>query len=443
MLILNLILCITSCTGVVYNITPTYEWTYHKSEYYFNTIKYFVSNTHLHFSQGTHELYSNFVIQDVSNISLIGEMQSSFRMQSRIHCNSSANIILRNVTNLMIKNIIFSNCQTRDYDIPDIKLQKSRSLALISIFDCYNVYVYNITLDYAYSLKPIGTSLLIINVLGKSVLDSIRSNELGLIYTDSGEVLRKQVHKLIICNYNPQYFDHEIQNEFNESHNDETFSISLALSLTLEQNSYSIIIKLVNKTFCGLNYNTIVSVNSSSHQNNVILIENCTFDSNSYSVPQSAIMAIKQSVCKSNLEGNSIIEINNCTFTNNECQGDILAIDWMMENCLMERNNGIKPGYRINNCLFENNSALVLARLKATAKFNNDIVIHVTKSQFMKFKDYRSKPPLPIAAIIALNIELYFSEMVTFCEVFVKYGLLHTDEVIFISNNVTFYNKKL
>ena len=49
---------------------------------------------------------------------------------------------------------------------------------------------------------------------------------------------------------------------------------------------------------------------------------------------------------------------------------------------------------------------------------------------------------MPIAAIIASNIELYFSEMVTFCEVFVKYGLLHTDEVIFISNNVTFYNIK-
>ena len=339
-------------------------------------------------------------------------MQSSLRMQSRIHCNSSANIILRNVTNLLIKNIIFSNCRTRDYDIPDMK-QRSRSLAPISIFGCYNVYVHNVILDYAYSLKPIGTSLLIINVLGKSVLDSIRSNELRLVYTDSGNVLRKQGHEIIICNYNAQYFDHEIQTKFNESHKDETFSITSAVLLTRKQNSYNIIIKLVNTTFCALNYNAIVSVNSSSHQHNIILIKNCNFDSNSYSVPQSAIIAIKQSVCKSNLEGNSIIEINNCAFTNNECQGDILAIEWVMENCSIKRNNGIKPDYHINHYLFENNSALVLARLKTTGKVNN-IVLHITNTQFKKFIDYRSKPPLPIAAIIASNIKLYFSDVVTF-----------------------------
>ena len=85
--------------------------THHKPDYYFNIIKYFVSNTQLHFLKGTHNLYNDFIIQNVENISLTGVTPAGPLMQSTIYyAKSSVNIVLQFKTNLMIQNIRFKNC---------------------------------------------------------------------------------------------------------------------------------------------------------------------------------------------------------------------------------------------------------------------------------------------------------------------------------------------
>lgn len=141
------------------------------------------------------------------------------------------------------------------------------------------------------------------------------------------------------------------------------------------------------------------------------------------------------------MKGNGIVKIDNCSFTNNECQGGMLIIEWIVEECLAGEENATQPAeYSINHCIFENNSALVLIGLKSITPTN--IVLHIQKTLFINFKEYNHDPPWPSTAIIAENIKLYLSGMIIFNKVHVKYGLLHSNEDIFVSNNVTFSNIK-
>lgn len=98
-------------------------------------------------------------------------------------------------------------------------------------------------------------------------------------------------HELTICSYNFEFFDHEFQKEYehemNTNNKHEIFSsetLPPLLSLTFNQTTYKITVTIMNTTFIALIYNIIVSVTSHSHQNDVILIENCVFEFNLYSI---------------------------------------------------------------------------------------------------------------------------------------------------------------
>ena len=444
-MILLLLLLHVSCMATVYNVTPVSRWTDPNPDYYFNTIKDIVSNTHLHFLRGTHELHTHFMIENVDNVSLTGEVSLAYKKPSTIHCfTSSVNIIFSHITNLQIQNIIFSNCQTQHLGFLANKFHMfPNNWVFMIIHDCYDVSIVNMTIKYD-DFGAVSASLILSNVLGKSVISGSSSNQLSLIYTDLKKVSNEQEHELIVRNYDIRFFDYEFYEEvMNILYNHEVFSsrtLPPAISLTLNQSSYRLSLKLVNTTFLALIYNKIISVTSFIHKANVILIENCIFQFNLYSISQVAIIAIEQSVCKSSLEGSGIIEIYNCTFTNNECQGSILVMEWIVDDCLIGEEDSTKPKFIINHCLFENNTAVALVGLKATEHTN--IVLHIHKTIFINFKEYNYEPPWPSAAIIAENIKLFFSGAVHFHEVFIKYGLLHTNEDIFISNNMMFSNIK-
>ena len=448
MLLLSFTLYITACTAAVYNVTPINQRTYHKPDYYFNTIKYIVSNTELHFLKGTHKLYTDFIIQNVENISLIGEKPAGLMMLSTIYCaKSSVNIVLQYITNLTIQNIRLRNYQTTYYGFFDLHPHIPQASTFIVIHDCYHIYIENVTLQYQYIKQPVSTSLMIINVLGNSGLTNIWSNELRLVYTDSNKMLTECDNELTINNYIAEYFDYKLE-KYNFQNPYDTFpwinyandyKTLTAVSLVLKQNSYKITVKLINTTFLALNYNKIVSVTSSSYINNVILIENCSFQSNTqYSYTQKSIIAINQSVCKSNLPGNNVISIKHCSFTNNQRQGVILGIEWVLEDCLTNEQNGSKSEYSLKHCIFENNNALALIGLISTAQTR--IIFHIIKTQFTNFKGDKYDPPQPMVAIIAVNVKLYFNNATVFHNMIVKYGLLQTNEDIYISHNVTFSN---
>ena len=438
MLSLFFVLYIGACTAVVYNITPFQNY---KPNYYFNTIKHFASNTQLHFQKGTHILYKNFNIENVANISLVGEVSlSGLLMESTIYCvNPSVNVIIRNIINLTIQNIKFMNCETTNYGFLDLDSHIPIASTFILIQDCYNVYLENVTLEYKISYIPLSGSLIIINVLGRSVLSKIRSSEIWLIYTDhSSSTLTDTDNEITVSNYTVKYYDYEIEDI--ESYLRDNYikkSIKLkAFYLVLKQNFFTITVKLIDTTFIALNYNKIVSVISYSNNNNFVLIENCLFQHNFWHLYTQSVIEIKQSLCKSNLAGNNIINIKYCSFMNNRRQaGGIVALEWILEDCLpYEQNKTIsRSEYIIKDCVFKNNSALTMIGLRSPAQTH--IVLHIIKTQFT---NYGYKSMQPVAAIIAENVKLFFSKSVIFHDMVLKYGLLQTNDEVYISNDVAF-----
>ena len=131
--------------ATVYNVTPVSRWTDPNPEYYFNTIKDIVSNTHLHFLRGTHELHTHFMIENVDNVSLTGEVSLAYKKPSTIHCfTSSVNIIFSHITNLHIQNIIFSNCRTKHLGFLANKFHMfPNNWVFMIIHDCYDVSIVN------------------------------------------------------------------------------------------------------------------------------------------------------------------------------------------------------------------------------------------------------------------------------------------------------------
>ena len=442
MLSLFFVLYIGACTAVVYNVTPIKTHQYYKLNYYFNTIKHFVSNTQLHFQEGMHELHKDLYIQNVANISLVGEVSLlGLLMKSTIYCvDRSVHVIIRNIINLTIQNIKFKNCKTTYHGSLNLDSHIPIASTFILIRDCFNVYLENVTLEYKFSDMPVSGSLIIINALGRSVLSKIWSSEIRLIYTDhSSSTLTDTDNEITVSNYAVMYFDYKFEDDkSNLRGNHQKRSKTLkAIYLLLKQNFFRITVKLIDTTFFSLNYNKIVSVISYSNKNNFVLIENCLFQRNFRHSYTQSVIEIKQSLCKSNLAGNNIINIKYCSFTNNRCQTGILALEWILEDCLpYEQNKTIsRSEYIIKDCVFKNNSALTMIGLRSPAQTH--IVLHIIKTQFT---NYGYKSVQPVAAIIAENIKLFFSKSVVFHDMVLKCGLLHTNDEVYISNNVAFSN---
>ena len=117
-ILLLFIMILYSVTNViycdVYYVTPDGSCCYNNSScdqcynlqhYLLNISKYFTAHTQLYFLPGLHYLPTNLVIQDVSNISLIGN-----GIRTTIQCTGGYHIILSNIINLTIRNLVVTKC---------------------------------------------------------------------------------------------------------------------------------------------------------------------------------------------------------------------------------------------------------------------------------------------------------------------------------------------
>ena len=140
-------------------------------EYYLkNTRKYFSSNSQLRFKPGEYYLSSDLVIKNVINFSLTGE---SF---CKITCALYSSVVILNVTNLLLDNITFKNCNknfsaylhaTFDYDHVSISMPSCNASLLL--YNCTSVVISNISV-----LVTAGTTgLLVVNVKGHSTLTNV------------------------------------------------------------------------------------------------------------------------------------------------------------------------------------------------------------------------------------------------------------------------------
>ena len=115
-----LILLLHTANAIVYNVKPDdddddddksvnsgeSESAEYLEYYMLNSSKYFSSYSTLNFKMGKYYLNTDLVIQNITNVTMIGEGEQF----CVIRCASSVSIIIFNVTNFSLKNITFVNC---------------------------------------------------------------------------------------------------------------------------------------------------------------------------------------------------------------------------------------------------------------------------------------------------------------------------------------------
>ena len=185
----------------------------HNLQYYLqNSSKYFPSNTQLLFLPGLHHLYTDFIIQNVHNVSIIGFNSTV------IHCNSSAGIIIKNITNLLIENMVIKNCLTRRL-----------FLAAVILVECSDVKLQYLQIYQPRSTN--GNSLQLHNMMGDLYLNHITCDE-GLYFQYNKTNATINNHMIHLEHYN-------ITDNFKKRH---------AIFIDLRQFSKFLMLKISNNS---------------------------------------------------------------------------------------------------------------------------------------------------------------------------------------------------
>ena len=303
----------------------------HKLQYYLlNRTRYFTSDTHLHFLSGLYHLNTDFIIENVNNISLIGRSISHGNTSTVIQCNSSVGIVMENITNLLIENIVIKNCGTL----------KTRSFsAAVIITNCYAVKLYYMKICHQHSLTKYGRtiSLLGTNIMGNSYLEHITCDQhLKLVYLEanapSNDYMVSLSHYHVVINYS---LDHAIDIELNQL----SYSLTFYISNTSLQKSQKVFL------FAKAKFSFW----------NVIVITNCSFNDYDYKNNRALFYL-------SNLN----VQFKDCQFMNIDSNAEIIV----MSN--IER---VTRYVRFDHCVFHYNH-MKKHSLMAVSYFFNITISH-------------------------------------------------------------------
>ena len=276
-----LLVNITTCT--IYNVSPgntTCHHCHNLQHYLLNTTKYFVSNTQLLFLPGLHHLHTNFIIQNVHNISLIGSTTNGTTPDTVIQCDSSVGIVLNSISNLVIQNIMIRNCSVQSFPF--------KTAMLIS--QCSFVALYNLQFDHPFhQFSILGT-----NIFGNSSLNYIMFHKLKFDYT---KVSANKTHHTISISY--CNITGNLPNLYR-------------IFIILFQISYTVTIKVSNITTKMAKQSAFLLVHSdSANTPNMVLVSNCYFnDDGNYKI-------LNPIFSLTNLN----VHFNNCEFINFHCSG--------------------------------------------------------------------------------------------------------------------------
>ena len=263
----------------------------HNLDHYLqNSTKYFTHNTQLLFLPGVHCLNTDFVIENVYNVSLTGRSNDfSNTTGAIIQCNSTVGIIIKNVTNLSVQNMMIKNC-----------LSHSHSAAVI-IQECSGVKLRHVQIYHTHHWSKYKMCLKGFNVIGNSYLDYISCDK--LIYFDYYETNTSLDNQVISLDH------YNIVGNFTDSD-------ASTIYIELNQFSYSL-------TFCVLNTNTrqfqgCLMVVQAQHifKFSTIVMINCKLQGNddNYKTNKALLYLI-----------NVNVYFNNCQFVNHNREALILT----------------------------------------------------------------------------------------------------------------------
>ena len=313
----------------------------HKLQYYLlNGTRYFISNTHLRFLSGLYYLNTDFIIENVNNISLIGRSINHGKTSTVIQCNSSVGIVMENITNLSIENMVIKNCGT---------LKTHSFSAAVIMTNCYAVKLYYMKICHVRSLTNHGhgISLLGINIMGSSYLEHITCDQqLRFLYLEANAALYDNMvslsHYHIVSNFS---------------------AVGYAVYIELNQISYLLTFQISNTNLL----NTFLYVKSKFSFQNVMVITNCSFNDYHYKNNRTLIYLT-----------NLNVHFKNCQFMNIDSNANIIVmsnikkviVDVTFDQCIFHYNRIKKhslmevsyySNITISHCSFYDNTAKIFS----------------------------------------------------------------------------------
>ena len=304
---LVLLACTTTCGITVYSVIPDEDYYYsnvtchrcHNLHHYrLNSTIYFTSNTQLLFFPGLHHLHSDLIIENVHNISFTGKKINTSVI---INCNSSVGLVLRNITNLVIENIIVRNCHTQCFS--------SYGYPAIVVTECNYVKLNHLKIYHNMQTKVQRTSLLGLNIMGNSSLNHLTCDEcLYLYYNETNMTWPIKNHMMSLNHYNSEddlIFNNEIYVTLNQS----SYAITLQVTNTVTRDAF---LHMVSR---AVKYNKLVITNcqfKDYHSGNklrfdsvgVLYFKNCQFVNYSNYEHDNHIT----------LQGSNKVTFSNCVF---------------------------------------------------------------------------------------------------------------------------------
>ena len=315
LLLLSSLLNITTCT--VYIVTPDgneslpldqdddyYPNTTcphcHNLQYYLlNVTKYFTSNTQLLFLPGVHYLYSDLIIQNVHNISLIGN-SSNYIAPVEIDCWFHSSITINNSSMVTIKNFMLIEGLLAD--------------SSLKFLNCYYVQLHNVTMNRI---------LIGHNMMGESVLSNITSDGIDITYDDNISVESVNVHKLIIYNYATRRTEPCVK---------------------VEQSFYEVSIIITDSIFSSDSITVFITSSCTTHHENTVVFNKIHFLNSLISIH----FRVHNHRCSNkSINKHDKVIIKNCYFLHINSGSEIIDIKWfdrpiqnlIIENSLFTNNN--------------------------------------------------------------------------------------------------------
>ena len=398
-------------TGSVYNVIPddhyypntTCHHCHNLRHYLLNTTKYFTSNTQLLFLPGIHHLHISLIIQNIHNISLIGNsITNNTTPDAVIQCEylAGVSITFLEITNLIISKLVIQNC------VSQFVLQHGGlESAAVFIKECNFVVLNHLHIHKGDPCHP-SYALITVNIIGK--LSHILCYGI-LMYNIEPSTKTTKVYNATVS-----------INHYTPFSRDYCDTVSL-INLNVRQTSYGVMLQLANIVTSHLLSSSHLLYSEISGTATIQILKckviNCYFDT---------AFIFHFMYLKSASE--AMIQFNECQFINNIASNGALVrsnaeivnstdmVWFSFLNCLFFNNvlNNVlislsNTNAEFSTCYFLNNSNSQLLQSQFTSQWSGNLVLQ--NSNF-----FYNSANNEMNLIYVSNIFLSFMNKITFSE---------------------------
>ena len=282
-------------TATVYQVLPDGHYPsdykgFTLQHYLDNANKYFISHNKLRFLPGEYSLTDNFVIENVKKFTLTGGRTNGM-ISTTITCTAPYGVVVINSTDIIIKDIIISECNVLDHY--NGELLENASLLLLN---SWHISILNVQLLRQVDEDFPPCTLQALNILDNSAFSNIKANCLELYY-DAIDDNISSTNTLYINNYQTDYMGTNIY----------------FISITVYDALYDIKIAISETTF--INFPAIDFQCYGFQGYTFIIIKDCIFTKMN-KLYGSSLANINMNNCMNKYDTKeNLFEFSNCSFT--------------------------------------------------------------------------------------------------------------------------------